>query len=143
VYLVVHQDWTNTTNIPAGVAGTLKNITTDSISFGPTAIWPSAQTGTYDVIVDVNNNGKYDPAVDPVEQNVIVTPLDAFPEYPVGTITAVAIGLAALILYEKRKALNRPSTRRRKAQQPPQPSEHPPPARTVEQKRRGLFEQKN
>jgi hypothetical protein len=67
--------------------------------------------GLYDVVIDVNHNGKYDVGIDALDDNDIETggikvvekvPDFVVPEIPYGSAMALAVMLATLILVNKR-----------------------------------------
>lgn len=77
VYVVRHTIWLDGMPIPGRVAGTAQKIYIDSegnihhsdlSQIGPPAlIWPSAEIGRYDIIVDVNDNGIFDLEIDALD----------------------------------------------------------------------------
>ena len=60
----------------------------------------------YDIIVDVNCNGRYDQGVNAIDDNIEVTAgIFVIPELPYGTATALLAAMAALALFKKRSAI--------------------------------------
>ncbi len=65
--------WAVRIDFPARVSGSATTVSTDSSgNIAVSSIYANAQPGTYDVLVDVNNNGKYDEA-DLLINNVVTT----------------------------------------------------------------------
>jgi hypothetical protein len=120
IYVVADQDgWNNGIPIPPRVPGTTQQVTTDpSGNIQPTPIWDAPLTpGGYDIVVDVNNNGRYDVTVDALMKaridacptqhyGVLVLPV---PEYWLGTAIGLTSFFAALCLFRLTK--NRRSTK--------------------------------
>jgi len=74
IYVVSHKaTWNPGDAIPPRIAGTLQAITSDaSGKIDPTIIWsPPLSAGSYDIVVDINGNGKYD-ANEPLDNSHIV-----------------------------------------------------------------------
>lgn len=71
VYVVSDTSWIDGMSIPQRVPGTILSITLDSSgSFSSAPAWFSPLApGRYDIIVDVNNNTKFDPAIDALDDN--------------------------------------------------------------------------
>jgi hypothetical protein len=74
-------------------------------------VWNNAQPGKYDIIVDVNNNGKYDAATDALDDNDILVTAGFFvvPEYPFGGLLALAACFVGFAAFKKRRTLKFPS----------------------------------
>ena len=106
IYMVQETTWTNGMTIPSRIAGSTTTVTSDkSGNINDQQLWSSAQSGKYDVIVDVNHNGKYDAGTDVLYTNVAAgTDLFALPEYTLGGFAALGACFAALLVY-KRKSL--------------------------------------
>ena len=66
LYVVVNTNWTNGTSIPTRVCGTANKVCSDSKgTIPPTAAWNAPlKLGKYDIVVDLNRNGKYDVGID-------------------------------------------------------------------------------
>lgn len=109
VYIVNDvNDWNSITNIPADVRGAPTTVQTDSsgqiIPKPPTppAIWTPTSVGQYDIIVDVNNDGKYNAGIDAVDGlDIGTTGLFVIPEYTLGTIIAIAVCFGGVVVYKK------------------------------------------
>jgi hypothetical protein len=99
IYVVVDvASWADGQDIPARVAGSATSVSTDnSGSIATTAIWLNAQPGKYDIVVDVNSNGKFDAHIDALDNNDIAVTAGFFvvPETPFGTTLVCMI--AALV----------------------------------------------
>jgi parallel beta-helix repeat protein len=68
----------------------------------PTAVWsPPLAPGKYDIVVDVNDNGKYDFGIDALDDNdlVLTAGFLVIPEYWMGTILGLAGCFAALGIF--------------------------------------------
>jgi hypothetical protein len=98
VYIVYDTAWFDGTNI----TGRVQAATVSSDAFGNislTAVWNKPLAlGVYDILVDVNGNGRYDAGVDALYSNKIVAAAATFsmPEYLFGTILGLAGCFAAL-----------------------------------------------
>jgi hypothetical protein len=105
IYLVADIDWVNGQTIPARVPGTLTTVTTDSNGLiQPIVIWASAQPGKYDIFVDTNNNGVYNPVKDALWDNQVTT--EGFfvaPEYGFGALLALSACFAALVVIKRKQ----------------------------------------
>jgi hypothetical protein len=65
---------------------------------GPVAVWSAPlMPGKYDIVVDVNGNGKYDSGIDALDSDdvQITGGFLVIPEYPMGAIVGLAGCLAA------------------------------------------------
>jgi hypothetical protein len=104
LYVVYDRQWTDGDGIPARVSGTslLVNTANGCIAPHPTLIWDSSNQGKYDIVVDVNGNGKYDKCIDALDDLDIG---DAGFVVPVPTLTL--IGMIALIGLLSMVAMNR------------------------------------
>ena len=100
IYVVNDTAWVDGMTIPARIQGTVTSVSSDSSgNINLTAVWNKPLTpGKYDILVDVNGNGKYDADVDTLYNNKIVTTagFSLIPEYLFGTILGVAGCFAAL-----------------------------------------------
>ena len=107
LYIVEDTTWSDGMDIPDRVSGTETSVTTDAngnIPAGAVA-WNGPLTpGKYDIIIDVNSNGKYDEGIDALDDEDIEVTAGFFviPEYPLGTVVGLAMCLAALAVYQKR-----------------------------------------
>jgi hypothetical protein len=109
VYIVYDTAWFDGMNI-TGIVQTATASSDSSGNIGPTAVWNKPLTpGVYDILVDVNGNGKYDAGVDALYSNkVIVAAAAGFstPEYLFGTILGLAGFFAALgtfLMYKRKR----------------------------------------
>jgi hypothetical protein len=85
VYIVNDTTWVDGMTIPARVLGTVLTITTAGSEIPPISVWfPPLLRGKYDIIVDVNNNGKYDAAIDVLDDNdvEVTAGFAVVPEFP-------------------------------------------------------------
>ena len=102
LYVVVDEAvWSDNMTIPTRVFGTATTIKSNSAgNVPPTVVWTGPLVvGNYDVVVDVNGNGRYDELVDALDDmDVEVTSgFNVIPEVSLGTIGIVAaMGLALL-----------------------------------------------
>ena len=100
IYVVNDTAWVDGMTIPARIQGTVTSVSSDSSgNINLTAVWNKPLTpGKYDILVDVNGNGKYDADVDALYNNKIVTTagFSLIPEYLFGTILGLAGCFAAL-----------------------------------------------
>jgi hypothetical protein len=106
VYVVNHITWTDGVAIPARVSGSATTLTTDAIgAFFAYVMWPSAQEGVTDMIVDVNGDGLYNSNIDAKDGN---HPAGTFvaPEYPVGVLGAVFVCIVACVLFKSTGSLH-------------------------------------
>ena len=85
VYLVQDTEtWSEGMTIPTRVSGTATQISSNGEGvIPPTVLWSNPQVvGKYDIVVDVNNNGVYDPEVDVLDDgDVEVTAGMVIPEF--------------------------------------------------------------
>jgi hypothetical protein len=100
IYVVNDTAWVDGMTIPARIQGTVTSVSSDSSgNINLTVVWNKSLTpGKYDIMVDVNGNGKYDADVDALYNNKIVTTagFSLMPEYLFGTILGLAGCFAAL-----------------------------------------------
>lgn len=107
LYVVNNVTWTDDMTIPARVSGTATNISSSEFGDIPiTVAWSNlTATGAYDIIVDVNGNGKYDQGTDALDDNDIVTAgFMIIPEFSSSVIMLlfiIASALSATILRKK------------------------------------------
>lgn len=109
IYVVNDKDpWSDGDAIPPRIAGTATTVSSDaSGKILPTIVWPRDLTpGKYDIIIDVNGNGKFDEDIDCLDNNDIQVTAGFFviPEYVLGTIVGVTAFFAALGLYARSRA---------------------------------------
>lgn len=110
IYVVYDlNNWTDKMLIPPRIPGTVEKVSIDSSgNIQPTLIWSAPLTpGGYDIVIDLNNNGRYDVGTDILQKaridacptqhyGVFVLPL---PEYWSGTILGLTSFFAALGLF--------------------------------------------
>lgn len=98
-------NWNDNMTIPNPIVTV--QVTSDSNGrISPVAVWSNPLTpGAYDIIVDVNGNGKYDAGIDALDNNDIRVTAGLFvvPEYPLGAVLGFAGCLAALGVYRMSK----------------------------------------
>jgi hypothetical protein len=102
VYVVSDVTWTDGMNIPTAVTTTA--ITADESGYLPvTAVYNSAAPGKYDIVVDVNRDGKYNAWTDTLDDNDVVATAGLFvvPEYMLGGLLALLACFAAFLLVKK------------------------------------------
>ncbi len=100
LYIVNDSLWVDGTLIPNSAIHV--NVTSDpSGKLQPTVIWTAPLTlGNYDIIVDVNANGRYDLSIDAIDDNDIVTAgFFVVPEYLLGTVMGLGGCFAAFGAY--------------------------------------------
>jgi len=96
--------WVNGQVAPERVPGTATTVTTRADgTFGPITIWASALPGKYDIFLDTNNNGRYNPEKDSVWSNNIEVTAGFFvlPEYPLGALIAIVSCFAAFLIIKR------------------------------------------
>jgi len=131
-YIVADQEnWSDGKAIPQRILGTATTISSNANGdIPPTAVWSNALTvGKYDVVVDVNGNGKYDVGIDALDDSdVEITAGFLIPEFPsflilpLMIVTLVAVSLRLGLLPTRRRGgmskmfcLEREGARRRPA----------------------------
>jgi hypothetical protein len=103
--------WTNGMTIPTRTTGTATSVTTDSSgNIATTNIYTNALASTYDAVIDINGNGKYDAGVDVLCNSLTtntaiftVNPVFVAPEYAYGALIALVVCFAAFGLFYSRK----------------------------------------
>jgi beta propeller repeat protein len=108
VYVVSDMTWTDGINIPPRVSGTAPEILSDSSGkVVPSRIWNMPPPiGKYDIIVDVNGNGKCDANVDAIDDNdvQITAGLQVIPEFPsLAVIPFFMVAVLSVIIVNKTK----------------------------------------
>ncbi|MGA2309596.1 MAG: hypothetical protein ABSG57_08625 [Candidatus Bathyarchaeia archaeon] len=100
IYVVNETTWVDGMALPERVPGTATSVSSDSSgNINTTIVWNEPLTsGNYDILIDVNGNGKYDAQVDASYSIQIVTAAESFliPEYVFGTILGLVGCFAAL-----------------------------------------------
>jgi hypothetical protein len=103
--------WNDGDAIPSRVAGTAAWVSSDSSGkILPTVVWPHDLTpGKYDIVIDINGNGKYDQGIDCLDDNDIQVTAGflVIPEYVIGAILGLTGCFAALGVFRFSKR-NRP-----------------------------------
>lgn len=108
IYIVSHKaTWSDGDAIPpsVGTATTVSSGPDEKIP--PTLIWQHDLTpGKYDIVIDVNGNGKYDQGIDCLDANDVQVTAGflIIPEYIIGTILGLAGCFAAFGLFRMVKA---------------------------------------
>jgi hypothetical protein len=123
IYFVNATTWTDGMNIPERIAGTLNYISTDiSGNIQATVICNETLTpGNYNILVDINGNGKYDAQTDTLCSIEVTSTSNSslsMPEYAFGTIlglTGCFAALGAFRVYKRKKPINN----QRNFQKPP------------------------
>ena len=104
LYIVEDTTWTDGMAIPTRVSGTETSVATDAsgnIGVG-TLIWNSCAEGTFDIVVDVDENGYYDAAIDALDSNMEVGFEGQIPEFSTIAIPIASI-LGLLFFFNHRK----------------------------------------
>jgi hypothetical protein len=100
IYVVSETDWVDGMTIPARIQDTVTSLSSNSLGNIILTIVRNTPLapGKYDILVDVNGNGKYDANVDALYNNKIVATagFSLIPEYLFGTILGLAGCFAAL-----------------------------------------------
>ena len=110
LYVVSDVAWVDGMNIPSRVSGTAPEILSDSSGkVVPSRIWntPPA-TGKYDILVDVNGNGKYDANTDAADDNDIqvTAGLQVIPEFPsLAIVPFFMVAVLSATVVSRRKRL--------------------------------------
>jgi hypothetical protein len=106
LYVVGDVVWTDGMAIPDRVSGTVAIVSSDSSGhIPPTKVWdPRLNLGKYDIVVDVNGNGRYDAGVDALDDlDIYGAGFFVIPEYTLGTIFALTVCFAGVAVYSKSK----------------------------------------
>lgn len=67
IHVVADRNWSNGDTIPARISGTAAEIHSDATGKVSSVIWSGCEPGRYDIVVDVNSNGKYDAGIDALD----------------------------------------------------------------------------
>jgi hypothetical protein len=105
VYVVKDTTWTDGLEIPVTSIVMINSITVGSSgNILNTLVYPSAALGYYDIVVDVNGNGHYDPATDGLCDNVVASGgFFVVPEYALGgALLALVSCFAAFAVIRRR-----------------------------------------
>ena len=106
LYIVEDRIWNDEMAIPPFIVkATVSTDANGKIFPHPTRIWDSAEIGKYDIIVDVDGNGKYNTCTDPLDNmDVNNAGFEVIPEFATIAIPVAAIiGLLFLFSGRKRK----------------------------------------
>lgn len=117
LYVVNDTLWSDGMLIPSSIPGTATTLTSDASGNIPTtAVWNASLTpGKYDVIIDVNGNGKYDADIDILDDNDIEVTAGfiAVPEFSNFALIFSAfltVSLVAMLTKKKRSPQSNHST---------------------------------
>ena len=95
--------WTDGMAIPARVTGSATSVTSDALgNVATTLAWSDPLIlGKYDIIVDVNDNGIFDAAIDALDNSDIQVTAGFFviPESPFGTLMITLSMISGLIVF--------------------------------------------
>jgi hypothetical protein len=115
IYVVNHKaTWNDGDSIPPRVAGTATTVPGSSGNIPLTIVWQSPLTpGKYDIVIDVDGNGKYNKNVDCLDTNdcKVTAGFVVLPEYVLGTILGLAGCMAAFgvfRMFKSKDKTNRP-----------------------------------
>jgi hypothetical protein len=106
IYIVTHQDIWSLNDLLVDQSGGKETATTTGAGvLETTAVWANPTPGLYDIVVDINQNGKYDTG-DTVDYIDVTAGgnggLFVVPEYPLGALVAVGSCFVAFLLFKKR-----------------------------------------
>jgi hypothetical protein len=97
--------WTSMSGlpIPTSLSADLQNVTSDASGMITVSLlWASPTLGNYDIVVDVNRNGVYDPGIDAVDSdNVATAGLSVVPE--LGVIALLGMFASSIVVVEVRR----------------------------------------
>ena len=104
LHIVEDTAWSDGMDIPDRVSGTETSVETDVNGNIPegTEAWKGPLTpGKYDIVIDVNNNGKYDEDIDALDDEDIKVTAGFFviPELPLGTLMGVVSCFMAIAFF--------------------------------------------
>jgi hypothetical protein len=103
-YVVRDITWTDGLTISTTpIVTTTPNVEADAIgNLVATKVFSDATPGYYDIVIDVDYNGIYDPTIDALCDNILFTGgFFVVPEYAYGALFALASCFAALIVLKK------------------------------------------
>jgi hypothetical protein len=111
IYIVTHKaTWNDGDVIPQPVAGTAATVPSDSSGEILAKVWQAPLTpGKYDIVIDVDHNGKYNKNIDCLDSNdcQVTAGFYVVPEYVVGAILGVVGCFAAFGVFRMFKAKRR------------------------------------
>lgn len=98
-YVTMHRETWNTGDTLADVSGGTELVTLNQNGVQTVEVWvPLLDAGSYDVVVDANNNGVFDLGVDGTDvARVTLFAAHVVPEVPFGTVVAL-IGMMAAVV---------------------------------------------
>jgi hypothetical protein len=101
IYVVADVNWTDGQAIPNRIPGTATNVTSDPSGNITAAVWgPPTALGKYDIVLDGNENGKYDAGIDALDNNdvEVTAGFTIIPEFLSSLILPLFIGITALMV---------------------------------------------
>jgi hypothetical protein len=102
IFVTPDVTWTDGMDIPSGLVAASGPVSSDGETF--CAVWNTPQPGKYDIIADINGNGKYDVGTDALIDNVVVTAgFFVLPEYPIAALLALISCFAAFVAFRRTK----------------------------------------
>ena len=110
VYVVIHQDVWNSGDSLNDLSGGPTSATTDaSGNLQATSVWSHANPGLYDIIVDANNNGRFEAGE--AKDCTDVTPggpggFFVVPEYALGGLAALGACFVGFVVFKKRSSFS-------------------------------------
>ncbi|MCW4028582.1 MAG: hypothetical protein NWE92_02900 [Candidatus Bathyarchaeota archaeon] len=100
--------WTDGVDIPPRLEYSTEYVATnDEGYFDADAwwLWFPDRTGQFDILIDVNDNGKYDAGIDALDTMVeVVSGTFVVPEYAFGALMALAICFGAFVIHQKQNS---------------------------------------
>jgi hypothetical protein len=108
VYVTDDVTWTEGLTIPARVTGSVTTVTTDTAgTFTAYPVWPNAQAGVSDIVIDMNGDGIYNAEVDAIDEDHTTRSPFVVIEYPLCGLFAIITCFGALAVF---KASSKPKT---------------------------------
>jgi len=110
LHVVEDTTWSDGIELPDRVSVSETSVTTDvkgNIAAGTVAWYGPLTPGKYDIVVDVNGNGKYDEYIDAIDDEDIEVTAGFFiiPELSLGTIMGLSACLAAFGVFKSKKII--------------------------------------
>jgi len=110
LYVVEDTTWSGGMGFPDRVSGTETSVETDVNGDIPAGIvaWKGPLTpGKYDIVIDRNNNGKYDEGIDALDDEDIEVTAGFFviPELPLGTLMGIVTCFVALATFRFKRLI--------------------------------------
>jgi len=105
IHIVYNTTWYDDMPIPSRVSGTNETVSSDaSGNILPARVWLSAQPGKYDIVLDIDGNGRYEVDVDALDDlDISGAGFFVIPEYAIGTILALAVCFVGVLVYQRSK----------------------------------------